>query len=212
MPARRKHPVPSRLLLLAALMLAVSGAVARAAAPKPGPWLGLDGGQMGKYEWSVKVHRPGAVVGAGSQGADRPCIFVSATWRLGRFDYHRSTYRQCAGFPDHLTAREAPLIASAGQPSTGRTPKMTAVGMLVAPAARRVQITFAGGRKMTLALRRLQAGEARRARLAPFRYVAFVVRGAWCAERLLTEGASGRTLWDSGVDEYTCSGGGEPIP
>jgi hypothetical protein len=200
------------LLVVSVSLLIVSGAIAQAADPKPGPWVGLGGGEMGEYEWLAEVHRPGGPAGAGSSGADRPCLSVTATWRVSRFDYRRSKYRQCAGTSGRLTVSDGPLIASAGQPSDGREPKMTAVGMIFPSVARRVQITVAGGRRTTLSLQKLTPDQAHAARLAPLRYAAFVVRGAWCAERLVSMNAAGKPLWDSGVDEYTCGAVSQPLP
>jgi hypothetical protein len=76
--------------------------------------------------------------------------------------------------------------------------------MIFAPAARRLRVTLAGGESRTIHLAGLRASQARRAGLAPFRYAAFAVHGEWCAERLVTQSASGRVLWDSGVDGYEC--------
>jgi hypothetical protein len=213
-PSRRssRFHLDRRAVVLIIVGLAmVSCSVAQAAVPDGGGWVGLAGGETGPYQWVVKV-RPGGPAGAGSSGAARPCLSVTSTWRVSRFDYHRSSYSQCAGASGRLSADEAPLIASAGQPSTGSKPKMTAVGMVFAPATRRLRITLAGGRKTTLRLEKLSRDQAHAARLEPLRYAAFVVRGAWCAERLVTENAAGRPLWDSGVDEYTCDSASQPIP
>jgi hypothetical protein len=104
-----------------------------------------------------------------------------------------------------LTATDGPLIASAGQPSDGASPKITDVGMIFAPEVRRVQITLAGGNRRTIRLDELSPIQARRAGLGRFRYAAFVVHGTWCAEQLVSQNATGKTLWDSGADEYACS-------
>jgi hypothetical protein len=132
---------------------------------------------------------------------------VGTSWRQGRFNYRRSKYRQCAGNPGRLSSTEPPLIASAAQPGTGPAPALTAIGMVFAPAARRVEITLRDGEQMTVRLHRLNSAQARRAGLVRFRYAAFVVRGTWCAERVVSKDAAGRMLWDSGIDEYLCGSG-----
>jgi hypothetical protein len=193
-------------ILVAACLLAISGsaALARASAPDPGPWVGLDSGRVGGYEWSVKVRRPGGPAGAGPLGARRPCLLVGATWPVGRLSYGRIKARQCAGADGHLAASEPPLIAAGAQPSEGSTARMTAVGMVVAPSARRIQVTYSNGRRSTIHLHLLGPAKARQARLGPLRFAAFVVRGAWCVERVLTQDAAGQALWDSGTDAYPC--------
>ena len=77
--------------------------------------------------------------------------------------------------------------------------------MIFAPEVRRVQITLAGGNRRTIRLDELSPIQARRAGLGRFRYAAFVVHGTWCAEQLVSQNATGKTLWDSGADEYACS-------
>lgn len=185
-------------------MLALVGAgatVAQGAAPRQASWVELASGRAGQYVWSVGVHRPrGATAGT----AARPCLSVTALWRLSRFSYRRTRYRDCAQGPGRLTAADGPVIASAGQPSDSALPKITAVGMVFAPAVRRVRITLAGGRQKTIRLQTLSRVQARESGLGRLRYAAIVVRGTWCAERLVGQGASGKALWDSGTDQYAC--------
>jgi hypothetical protein len=170
-------------------------------------WTGLDSGRVGDYSWEVKAKRqPGA--GGGQQGAQRPCLMVGTTWELGPFNYHRSRFRACAGAGGHLTATDPPLLATGVQPSSGETVKMTAVGMIFAPAVRQVQITLSGGRQETVHLHKFSPNQARSARLSRFEYAAFAIRGLWCAERLVSQSGTGKTLWDSGTDEFGCSGDG----
>jgi hypothetical protein len=190
------------LVLAALAALAVGAAVAAPAISAPtGPWAELGGEASGSYRWSVKARR--------SATAKGPCLMVAASWRSGPLEYHRSTDRECAATAA-LGRFGPPLIAVGAQPSTGSPAKISAVGMLFAPAARRLRITFVGGRTDTIGLRRLDSAEANAAELRSFRYAAFAIRGEWCAERLVGLSAGGRVLWDSGVDDYRCGGGGEP--
>jgi hypothetical protein len=87
---------------------------------------------------------------------------------------------------------------------------MSAIGMIFAPAARRVRLTLAGGRPETVRLRKFDPARADGVRLPPFRYAAFAIHGEWCAERLVSLSASGAVLWDSGIDDYLCGSEGEP--
>jgi hypothetical protein len=194
-PARR--PLPAAL---AALAFAAAVAAPAISAPT-GPWAELGGQDRGSYRWSVKA-RPSAE-GKG------PCLMVAASWRSGPLEYHRSTYRECAATPA-LRRFWPPLIAVGAQPSTAAPAKISAVGMLFAPAARRLRVTFAGGRTDTIGLRKLDSANAGTAWLRAFRYAAFAIRGEWCAERLVSLSAGGRVLWDSGVDGYRCGSSGEP--
>jgi hypothetical protein len=189
--------------LAAGLLALVFGVSAGAAAGEAGPWLGLAGGHVGSYRWMVEAKRPDGPAGAGQQGARRPCLLVGTKWRTGRFSYRRSQSRQCAG-ADGLLASEPPLVAKGVQPSSGGPARLTAVGMIFAPTARRLRVTLAGGDTRTIPLAVLSPDQADAAGLAPFRYAAFATHGEWCAERLITESASGHVLWDSGVDGYRC--------
>jgi len=150
--------------------------------------------------------------GAGSAGAQMPCLLVGTTWELGPFDYRRSRYRACAGAEGHLSAAAPPLIATGVQPSSGESVDMTAVGMIFAPAARRVRITLTDGRQETIRLHRFSPRQAHSARLSRFEYAAFAIRGVWCVERMVSLSATGSALWDSGIDAFTCGADGSGGP
>ncbi len=187
---------------LAALSLIALLSVPVASAAPAGPWVGLDGGRLGDYLWSVKTGQP----------SQRPCLLIGTTWELGPFNFHRSKNRACAEADSSLAATEAPVVATGVQPSTGAPVGMTAVGMILAPTVRRVVITAADGSRAAVPLHRLSGSQARIASLGRFQYAAFAVHGWWCAERIVTEDASGATLWDSGTDEYRCGGSGPQLP
>ena len=89
---------------------------------------------------------------------------------------------------------------------------MTAVGMLFAPAARKVRITLSDGRQETIQLHRFTQRQARSARLNRFEYAAFATRGLWCAERMVSLSATGKVLWDSGTDGFSCGADGSGVP
>jgi hypothetical protein len=165
--------------------------------------VGLDSGRVGEYLWSVKA-KPGA--------ESTPCLLVGTTWELGRFNYRRSRYRACAGAGDHLTASEPPVIATSVQPVTGSSVDMTAVGMIFPRAARRVRITFSTGRRATIPLHRLHQSQAQTSKLTRFQYAAFAVHGLWCAAQIVSLDSSGKALWDSGMDAYSCNPDGTLKP
>ena len=190
-------------MLVVALLAALAAAPSSAGTPDSESGVGLGDGKLGDYVWSIKAKRPEGPAGAGPKGAKRPCLVVGTTWQSGQFDVHRSKYRQCADDAG-LTSSGPPLLASGMQPSTGAAAEMTAVGMIFAPAARRVSITLDGGERETIPLQILNPAQAGVAGLRRFRYAAFAVRGTWCAERLVSQDASGRPLWDSGLGTYTC--------
>lgn len=188
------------LLLFATCLLALA-APGAGASGETNPWLGLAGGQVGQFEWSVKVKRPPSA--AGLSGEQRPCLMVGTKWEQSSYSFRRSRFRTCADATSKLTRRAPPLIASGVQPPTGKK-GITAVGILVAPAVQRLAVTLSDGSRTVIHLDRLTPHQARAARIRRFRYAAFVVRGVWCADRLATLNAQGRVLWDSGSTEYTC--------
>lgn len=190
-------PIWARLLLPVSLILPVLAATAFAARPADSPWVGLGGGKSGDYLWAVKAKRPEGPAGAGPSGAQRPCLVVGTLWRVSRFSYHRNKNRQCVDADDSLDPHQAPLVASGAQPSNGGPAELTAVGMIFAPTARRVRVTLCDGDEETIRLDELPASQASSAKLGRFSYAAFAVHGEWCAERLISEGVSGRVLWDS---------------
>ena len=189
------------ILLAVALIVAVAlSATAGAAGARRHESLerswGKGGGGASAGRLRSGRRRPGPP-GAGAPGGSA-CL-VGSRWRFGRFSYRRSRYRQCTEPGERLRAGSVPLIANSLQNGGRAGGELSAVGMVFAPAARRVRLTFADGSEATIALRRGRVAGLRR-----FRYAAFLVRGIWCAERVVSEAASGRTLWDSGVDQYRC--------
>jgi hypothetical protein len=195
------------MYILAGLVLFVSIGVQKApAATGSDPWTGLKSGRVGDYLWEVKAKRK-----AGT-GAQQPCLLVGTTWELGPFNYRRSRYRACAGEEGHLTASDPPLVATGVQPSSGMNIDMTAVGMIFAPAARSVRITLSDGSQETIQLRRFSAKQAHSARLSRFEYAAFARQGVWCAEQMVSYSGTGKVLWDSGTDGFSCGADGSGIP
>jgi hypothetical protein len=180
-----------------------------AAAAPADPWTGLKSGRVGDYLWEVKTKRK---EGSGQAGAQQPCLMVGTTWELGPFNYRRSRYRACAGAAGHLTAADPPLIATGVPRSSGEAVDRTAVGRRCAPAARQVRVTRSDGGQETIQLHRFSYRQAREARLTRFEYAAFATRGVWCAERIISFSATGKTLWDSGTDGFPCGAEGSGGP
>ncbi len=191
------------LVTVLGLVLAFSLMLAAGAGgeTKSSPWIGLGAGKSGDYLWAVKAKRPDGPAGAGTSGAHRPCLVVGTTWRVSRFSFHRNKSKQCVDPDGSLEPRGAPLVASGAQPSSGAPADLTAVGMIFAASARSVRVTLCDGSAETIRLHEIPAADASSARLGRFSYAAFAVHGEWCAERLVSEGASGRILWDSAGEE-----------
>src|SRR5262249_49430313 len=132
-----------------------------------------------------------------SSSATRPCLQVGTKLERSRFDYQSSRYQGCVNRSSRLAATEAPLIVTGAQASPSLRVSLTAVGMVASPAARRVEVTFEDGRLETIHLREPRPDQRQKAGLARFRYAAFAIPGSWSVQRVVTESASGRTLWDS---------------
>lgn len=190
----------------AAAVLALAPGSTAGAASGHDRWLGLAGGHIGHYSWTVETKPQTGV--SGDTGS-RPCLLVGTTLQIDPFNLLRSRNRQCAG-PGGISATDPPLVANGVQPSSGGPAEITVIGMIFPSAARRLRVTLAGGGTRTIELDRLSARQARAAGLKPFRYAAFAARGEWCAERLVSENGRGRVLWDSGTDGYECGAKGPP--
>lgn len=188
------------IAVAAMAILALSLSAPAGAAPDQDRWLGLAGGHIGHYTWTVE---------AKPQTRIRPCLLVGTTLQVDAFNLLRSRNRQCAG-PGGISATDPPLVANGVQPSSGGPADITVVGMIFPPAARRLRVTLSEGATRTIDLDRLSAKQARASGLKPFRYAAFAARGEWCAERLVSENSRGRVLWDSGTDGYECGAEGPP--
>ncbi len=209
-PSPPRAALGATALTLLCLLLLLAVVRAAPASPRAASWTQLASGSRGDYFWSVKVNLGEGPTEAGSLGAQRPCLLVGAGWRSGALEYHRSRYRECAAGAS-LSRTGPPLIAIGAQPSTGAPVRFSAVGMVFPPAARRVRITYGDGSSETVRLLRLpKSSRGRASGLGGLRYAAFATHGTWCAERLVSLGAGGKVLWDSGVDEYPCGTRGEP--
>ena len=197
LPRAVLRPSPILALFLGALSLALTVGPAAAQASDLGLWVDLAGGRMGGVQWSVKVARFVASADAGKSVSARPCLQVGTKRERSRWDYDGSRYQGCVDRSSRLAATEAPLIVTGAQATAGLRVSLTAVGILASPAARRVVVTYEDGRQATIHLQRPSPSMQRRAGLARFRYAAFAVPGTWSVQRVVTESASGRTLWDS---------------
>jgi hypothetical protein len=198
-----------RLGLLAGLCLLLIAAAPVAAANPTGPWTELADGARANFRWSIKAKRAEVPAESDRQRAHLTCLLADTSWQSGQLEYHRSRYRECVPIST-LSASGPPLVVSGMQPSTGAPPAMSAVGMIFAPAARRVRITLAGGREKSLPLQIFDPPGKGNPGPGSFRFVAFAVHGSWCAERLVSQSATGRMLWDSGVAEYACGTESDP--
>jgi hypothetical protein len=178
-------------------LFAIAAAAPASSASQTGSWFGLDSGRVGDYQWSVKARQ-------------RPCLLVGTSQQVGPFSYRKSKYRACAGSSTRLATSEPPLIATSVAPTSATAADITAVGIVVAPAARRVLITLSNGRTAAISLNPASPARASAANRRQFRYAAFAARGWWCPERIVSQDAAGKTLWDSGTDGYTCSPGQPP--
>jgi hypothetical protein len=201
----RVSPIPIRALLAAvaisALMLSV-GSPAQAA--KHAPWLKVGSGSAGSYRWWVQMKRPDGTAGEGRLGALRPCLLVGTKWVRGPLEFERSRYRVCTEGDAPLRPNGPPLFGASMQPQTGQATGFTAVGLIVPAGVQRVQAISLSGRVKNVPLRPLTAAEASVAHLGHLRFTAFSARGEWCPDRLITRSATGRILWDSGVDPNLC--------
>jgi hypothetical protein len=77
------------------------------------------------------------------------------------------------------------------------TVAMTVVGGAFNLAVKSVEVTSFDGTTERLVPRKVPASRAAGSTVANFRYLAFAVRGPWCAERLVTIGSDGRPLWET---------------
>jgi hypothetical protein len=164
----------------------------------------LNSGRLGEYPWSVKAKRSGSEAGTGSRVAKPSCLVVRTKWQLGPYDFRITRFRRCGEDSSRMAATQQPLIVNGEVPRSAAHPKLTAVGMIFSAAVNRVRITFGDGSRRTIQLDRLSSAEARGTGLGRLKYAAFSVRGSWCAERLVSQSATGRTLWDSGIYDLAC--------
>jgi hypothetical protein len=159
-------------------------------------WGVLENGRLGEYEWTVKAKRDGGPAASGSRTARPPCLMVRIQRQVNPFNVHRIRFRTCA--EGGLAPTDEPLIASSSLLSSGPEPEITAVGMVVPAAVRRVRVSLSEGGWRTISVDPLTRVQTSRTGLGSVRYAAFSVRGQWEAQRVITVSGSGRVLSDSG--------------
>lgn len=203
----RGAPVTALVLLVLA---AAAGSAYAADPPSPtasgskNPSVKLGSGEVGGDLWSASVRRQQGAAQGTAGAEDRPCIEVSSARANGG-----SSTVACT-FSRRLTPTGGPLWVTTSEPEeAGAEPAMTAVAMVIAPVTAYLEATHVDGTVEKIGLKRLTAGQARRAGLKRLRYTAFAAPGTWCVARLESFDRAGRRLWRSGnVREKSCTVGG----
>ena len=92
------------VLVLAALALTNPAKGSASAIPsQAGEWIVLDSGQFGNQVWSVRAMHESAGSSSRSNEDRESCIWIGAERQLGKYNFHRSSFRRC----DSLPARSA---------------------------------------------------------------------------------------------------------
>ena len=179
------------LLALAAPPLALAGS----SSPAPEP---LAAGHRGSYSWTVKASR---------LSGPRPCVSVAIAHHHGPFSYDRSRFRDCALTAPGLTRSAPPLLVGGTHLGGAEAPRMTVFGVLAAAGTRRVRVTVSDGIEAANLSARLQPIALRASRAmgsTGLRFAVIALPGRHCVERLATESAIGRALWQGSPEEHGC--------
>ncbi len=78
---------------------------------------------------------------------------------------------------------------------------MTVVGAAFNQAVKSVKVTSFDGQTKRLTPRPVPRSRTQGSTVANFRYLAFAVRGPWCAESMVTLAANGKPLWEASWEE-----------
>jgi hypothetical protein len=89
-------------------------------------------------------------------------------------------------------------------------PEITVVGMAMNKAVKAVEVTYFDGSTRRLVPGAVRPSQVGGSTVANFDYIAFAMRGPWCAQRLVTLDRRGDPLWEtelsgSEVDEESVS-------
>jgi hypothetical protein len=195
---RRMRGAPVIALVVIALATVTSsvGAAApsdtAAASGTRTPSLQLASGEVGADSWSASLRRESGVSADNPAAKDLPCIEA----RFAGLSGGNVTVSCAFGRP--LTPSTGPLWVTSSEPdeAEGGT-TMTAVAMVFAPVTASLKATRLDGTVETIELKRLTAGQARKAGLKRLRYSAFVTAGRWCVTQLESFDRAGQRLWKS---------------
>jgi hypothetical protein len=79
---------------------------------------------------------------------------------------------------------------------------MTVIGGAYNEAVKSVEVTLFDGTTERLVPKGVSRSRAAGSTVANFRYLAFAVRGPWCAERVVTVGRDHQPLWETDWQEF----------
>jgi hypothetical protein len=177
------------------LLLAATPASALAGSRTPVA-TSLAAGHRGDYSWTVKTRQhPGLGL----------CLSIAISHHHGPFSYDRSTFRDCSP-TSALTRSTSPLLAGGTHLDGAGNSKMTVFAILVAPGARRVLLTVSDTPKTAKVIPGLQSLPPGSNRVGGLRVAVVAIPGSHCVERLATESASGRALWQGVPAAHSCAG------
>lgn len=174
---------------LAALALFLAGICSAAAAGFVGenPTLLIGHGRYGRHHWFV----------AATQDENRKgiCLETGAFLRSPRNGVDGGG--QCSAPAVKRGILQAVFVPGARP----RSVSMTAVGGAFNVAVKLVEVTSFHGTTEKLTPKAVSARRASGSTVAHFRYLAFAVRGPWCAARIVTLDRNGHPLWETDWEE-----------
>lgn len=210
--------------LSAAIALAISGSPAGATAgghagpvSPPGwgltqPYVSLGKSNLGeRVRWGIVGYGREGRLPVRQQDRHSPCLEVEMEEIEANDVFSVTGSGAC--YIGELTATNEPLIVVGRAPIGRKATTLSAIGLAFAPAATRLEVSYADGSSKTIPLRQLNPKQARKIGRMRFRYTAFTVKGLWCPTRLVSLNGTGEPLWEEteqGCFLHGAEEGGEP--
>jgi hypothetical protein len=168
-------------VVVALLVMAIGGSAA--GSTNVGSVVVIRQGRIGENHWTVEAAPEGKGI----------CLEVGVTTNGGS----ESGRGQCS-FP---SSRRGILLVSANPLRHHVPPAMMVVGGAFNSAVRKVVVRYFDGSTKRVHLFPIDREETT-GPVARFKYVAFAVRGPWCARSVTTYGRNGNKLWRGGWEVF----------
>jgi hypothetical protein len=152
----------------------------------------IGSGHVGGRSWTVEAAPDGKGV----------CFEVAV---VGHTAWDENGRGQCS----YPAVRRGILLVVSNRERRKSPPALTAVGAAFNRAVSKVVVTRFNGMKRVLRPRSLPGQEAS-ASVRRFRYLAFAVKGPWCARSVATYRRDGKMLWRVGWEEFDSGWRGNP--
>lgn len=165
----------------ASVVLGVILASVSVSSAAEGPTTMVGHGRAGRFQWAVNARPERRSI----------CLEVVA------YDPRVAADEEGRGQCSYPSPRRGILLVTSNRKRRKEEPKITVIGAALNPVIKRVVVVSFDGARVFLRPRSIGRPNIS-TRVRDFRYLAFAVRGVWCAQRVITYDSNGHRRWSVG--------------